>query len=151
MFFGTALFLAAGFYLFFTRQITIASFFAIAGYYIAFLMVMHVACWFNVPKHLRVRPAIPDEYQLLRVGPFTEETELLLSKATFLKEQMFHKKVHQLSQLERHFTEGVWRCQIEIASGAVIAFWITFKSSESVVLDKGSRVCGRGVFLTELD
>lgn len=121
---------------------------AICGIYIAFLAVYTLVSWFTIPKHLRVRPTMPLEYQQLKLGYIVEEADLLLSKAKFLREGMHRKRMHRLYQMEHPLAEGVWRCELEVVSGVVIAYRVAFKSSGYVMMDEAT-LHGEGRFLVD--
>ncbi|MEY4482935.1 MAG: hypothetical protein RL693_387 [Verrucomicrobiota bacterium] len=146
----TIVFLVVCFCVLFTsgKPLPWASLGAILGSYIAFLVLYTLGSWFTIPKHRRVRPPMPLEYQQLKFGPISAEAEFLLSKAKFIKEDMHRNRVHKLYQLEKPAAEGLWRIDIEVVSDTVIAYRITFKSSDYIMMDE-MKLHGEGRFLRD--
>ena len=89
---------------------------------------------------------MPCEYKVLRLGGVSDSIERLINEGKIVRDQFVGRHHHQLHCVERVFTEGVWRCEIEVCEGRVLAYATTYESSASPVLDRGKQV-GQGHFL----
>jgi hypothetical protein len=116
------------------------------GIYSIFLLGYSFLCWTQVPKHLRRIPPMPREYKVLRLGDVSDSIEQLITEGRIVREQWVGRHHHHLHCIERGYTEGVWRCEIEVCEGRVLAYATTYESLASPVLDRGKQV-GQGHFL----
>lgn len=119
---------------------------AACGAYALFLLLFSLSCWLEVPKPLRRPPDRPADFKVLRLGPITARSALVLGEARVVKERAVGIRRHQLLRLERGCPEGTWRCEIEVADNRVLAVAISFESSVSPVMDRGDQI-GHGRFL----
>ena len=114
-----------------------------------FLLLYTLICWFDVPNHLRRRPARPADFEAARVGANTAEAINFLERSELIKSKVFGGILHKLYRAEQVYREGTWACEVEIASDRILAWEITYESVASPVLDLQERV-GDGRFLVYL-
>jgi len=116
------------------------------GMYAAFILIYSIICWAQVPKHLRRASSIPSDFKSLRLGEVSESISRLIDEGKIERDECIGSHHHQLYGLERQFTEGIWRCEIEVCDDRVLAYATRFESVASPVLDRWKQV-GEGQFL----
>ena len=144
----TLTFLIVGGYIF-TQELSVKNFLIWIASYFVFLLFYWLLCRLIVPKQLRRRPELPEEFEKIRLGLPTPGTLQLMESSEVTKREMFRGVEHVLYRTERVYPNGKWICEIEVAAGQILARDIAYESVASPILDLHGRI-GDGRFLVSL-